>query len=271
MENNFRKGTGKIMEKKTVKKRNGLSFWLILSGVLLMAGTLAWEAYRYPWAGISGRAAQSASALPDPPPIVWSGGDLEAPSSKAPDSASSFASSSVLPGSEAPAEEKPAAYVELGVIKIPKLNLSQHILEGTQRQMRYGVGHVTGTAPAGGKGNCALAGHNTTSFRYLDKLSSGDLVFLETGGTTYTYSVDQSFVVLPTDLEVLKSVDGVSAALTLITCTPYLTGTHRLIVRARLTAVDGRQPPSSGGAGYEQTPRIAPSSVPSIARSDGGT
>lgn len=147
------------------------------------------------------------------------------------------------------------------------------MLEGTQGQLHYGVGHVTGTAPAGKEGNCALAGHNTTSFKYLSKLSKDDKVFLISNNTTYTYSVYQSFTVLPTNLDVLKDVDGENAVLTLITCTPYLTGTHRLIVRARLTAVNGDTPSYAPDPGYEPNNGItlpsttAPSSYPNLSSS----
>lgn len=237
--------------KRTGKKRNRLSLALILAGLLVLAAVAVPEAYRYPWATVFG-GSQSDSALPDPPPIVWDGAAeaaSQAPgASSAPGPASSAA---VLPGSEAPQEAKPARYAELGIIKIPKLGLSQHILEGSQQQLRYGVGHVTGTALPGGGGNCALAGHNTTSFRYLSKLSAGDSVILKAGGRVFTYTVFKTFTVLPTDVYVLNPVADENAALTLITCTPYLTGTHRLIVRARLTDVDGRPPSSAPQPGFE--------------------
>lgn len=217
------------------KRRNGLSFALILAGGLLIAGVLAREAFLYPWATVFG-GAQTASALPDPPPIAWESGDEAAAGSAAPSSSVP----ELLPGDGEPKDAPPARYAELGVIKIPKLNLSQHVLEGTEgRQMHYGVGHVSGTAVIGGEGNCALAGHNTTSFRYLDKLSEGDAVFLEAGKKTFSYSIFETLTVPPTETEVLDRMPGESATLTLITCTPYLTGANRLIVRARLTSESG--------------------------------
>lgn len=261
------------------KKWNPISFLLVFVGISLVAGVAVFEAFRFPWASVFG-GTQEETALPDPPAIVWENGDGEASSSSSPASSKTAASSGpassspVLPGNETARNEKPARYVELGLIKIPKLNLSQHLLEGAQGQLHYGVGHVTGTAPVGGKGNCALAGHNTTSFRYLSKLSEGDKVFVISGGTTYAYSVYQSFTVLPTDLDVLKDVDGENAVLTLITCTPYLTGTHRLIVRARLTAVNGNAPSSAPKPGYEPNDGITdsspakPSSSPNSSSSD---
>ncbi len=244
---------------KKRKKRNRLSFALILSGALLVAFTLALEAYRYPWATVFG-GSQDDSALPDPPPIVWSGGDRGVSGSGDPSASSAPSSPApLLPGNETGEDSRPAAYVELGIIKIPKLGLSQHVLEGTQKQLRYGVGHVTGTAAMGASGNCALAGHNTTSFRYLGKLAAGDQIILKAGGKVFTYSVFRSFTVLPTQVSVLKRIDGENAALTLITCTPYLTATHRLIVQARRTDGDAPPPASTPEPGYEAAPGLAPS------------
>ena len=238
------------------KNRNRISRALILTGALAVSAVLVFEAFRFPWATVFG-GAQRDSALPDPPPIAWKNGD--GPADGAPSQAPASSGTPVLPGSETPAARQPERYAELGIIKIPRLGLSQHILEGTQGQLHYGVGHVTGTAVPGGAGNCVLAGHNTTSFRYLSRLSPGDSVILKAGGKVYTYSVWESFVVLPTELSVLKSVPKETSALTLITCTPYLTGTHRLIVRARLSNVDGAPPPSASPPGYEAAPSLTSS------------
>lgn len=255
--------TGELEMEKRRNKTDKLSHILIILGLFIIASIVAWEAYRYPWATVFG-GSQSDSALSDPPPISWENEAQE--SSSTGSSAYSFTpSSAILPGSEAPKEAKHIQYTELGIIKIPKLSLSQHVLEGAQDQMHYGVGHVTGTAAIGGSGNCALAGHNTTSFRYLDKLSTGDSVILKADGNVFTYSVIKSFVVLPSEVSVLKSVPGENALLTLITCTPYLTGTHRLIVQARLTEINGTPPSSGPEPGYEADSGLVPtdSAVPS--------
>ncbi len=238
------------MKEARKTRKNKLSLILIYLGILVISGTIAREAYFYPWATVFGGVSQDDAALPDPPPIVWENGDREV---SAPSASSSVYT--VLPGNEAQKDGKPSQYAELGIIKIPKLNLSQHILEGTQGQLHYGVGHVAGTAAIGQPGNCALAGHNTTSFRYLDKLSADDRVILKAGGNVFTYSVYNSFTVLPADTDVLKNIRGEISALTMITCTPYLTGTHRLIIQARLVEVNGLPHTVSSGPspGYTES------------------
>ena len=233
------------MQKKFVKRKT-LAYVLIFAGMALIAATICIEAYRYPWGTLSG-SGRDESSLPDPTPVVLTGEDADSVIENADDGP--IKSSSVdgqgetgeLPGSET--EDAPSAvYIQLGIIKIPELNVSQNVLEGTQRQMRYGIGHVTGTDGIGVKGNCAVAGHRTTAFRYLDKLTTGDSVVLKVNGNVFTYTVYDSFDVLPEETWVLNDIEGEDYALTLITCTPYLVSSHRLIVRARLTDVNGLLP-----------------------------
>lgn len=232
------------MRIKLSKKK--LPSLLVLLGAALIILALAAEAFQFPWESVFGES-QSVSSMSDPAPIVLQGEDSssalvdgeETPTENG--QRSEEAAPSELPGTNAKAESQ-SIYVKLGVIKIPKLNVSQFVLEGTARQLRYGVGHVTGTKGIGESGNCAIAGHNTTPFHYLNMLSSGDSIVLEANGNTYTYTVYNSFKVLPNETWVLSDVPDEAYTLTLITCTPYIVSTHRLIVRARLTDINGNTP-----------------------------
>jgi len=220
-----------------------LSKLLLIIGAVLIVAAVGIEASRYPWETLFGVTADAAS-MSDPAPIVLTGEDAGSTlveSDAAPSESPEALPEGILPGSES-ADAPASVYVRLGIIKIPKLNVSQHVLEGTQRQMRYGIGHVTGTDAIGAVGNCALAGHRTTAFRYLDMLSAGDTVTFEVGENTYTYTVYDSFDVLPDETWVLSDIQNEDYALTLITCTPYLVSSHRLIVRARLTDINGISP-----------------------------
>jgi len=241
-----------------------LSRILIVAGLLLIIGAAAIEAYRYPWASLTDGGGQSEDSISDPEPIVLTDDDAnsiitvtvpdESGSEETSASTDNSASEeppaeSSLPGEDntesSPAE---AVYIQLGIIKIPEINVSQYVLEGTQRQMRYGVGHVIGTAGLGQEGNCVLAGHNTTSFHYLKNLDIGDNVILKADGNIYEYTVYEIFTVLPDELWVLDEVQGKDYTLTLITCTPYVLSTHRLIVRAMLNAVNDLTPEEYYGA-----------------------
>ncbi len=233
------------MQKKSVMRKN-LARVLIIAGIAVIAAATCIEAYRYPWGTLFGSISDE-SSVPDPKPIVFTGEDansvLESVDGAPTESPSNDGQveAGVLPGNES-ADAPSSVYVQLGIMKIPKLNVSQYVLEGTQRQMRYGVGHVIGTGGIGEPGNCAIAGHNTTSFRYLYKLSVDDSVVFKVNDNVYTYSVYDSFAVLPDETWVLNDIDGEDYALTLITCTPYLVSSHRLIVRARLTDINGMLP-----------------------------
>lgn len=220
---------------KNTEARRLLARLTIALGLSLVVAALGIEASVYPWGSLFISAFKTP---PDPSPIVLTGEDSESVlTTEADPGLLAQDDSGVLPGDEA-ADEPPAVYLQLGILKIPALGVSQHVLEGTGRQMRYGVGHVVGTAGLGQTGNCAIAGHRPSPFRYLDKLAAGDTITLSAGDELFTYTVYESFSVLPEETWVLSAVPGEKAALTLITCTPYLVSSHRLIIRARLTSVD---------------------------------
>ncbi len=121
-----------------------------------------------------------------------------------------------------------------GIIEIPKLNVRAAILEGTDdRALKYTVGHYPGTANPGEKGNSVLLGHRNYLyahyFRRLNELNPGDEIIIRKDLDAYTYIVTESFVVSPQDVWVMD--DTTDTMVTLITCTPIITYTDRLIVR----------------------------------------
>lgn len=121
-----------------------------------------------------------------------------------------------------------------GVIEIPKLGVEAAILEGTDdTALKYTVGHYPSTANPGEKGNCVLLGHRNYVyghyFRRIDELEAGDQVIIKKDLKTYTYTITESFVVKPEEVWVLGDTE--ESVLTMITCTPMITYTDRLIVR----------------------------------------
>jgi sortase A len=98
------------------------------------------------------------------------------------------------------------------------------------------VGHYPGTADFGEKGNSVLLGHRNYVyghyFRELNKLELGDIIILRKNNDEFIYEVTDSFVVEPAETWVLDSSE--EAEITLITCTPIITYTHRLIIKGRL-------------------------------------
>lgn len=125
----------------------------------------------------------------------------------------------------------------VGIIEIEKIDIMFPIVEGTDREnIRAAIGHMKGTAPPGGDGNCVLAGHRGgvygIFFKNINKLEEGDTVKLtDLEGNEYIYAVYEQFVVEPWELWVIDAVEDKNT-LTLVSCENE--GTMRLIVRCEL-------------------------------------
>lgn len=128
--------------------------------------------------------------------------------------------------------------VTLGVIKIDKINLKLPVMDGaTPEILKIGAGKLTGTSNIGEIGNTAISAHRShkygRNFNRLNELEKGDIVTISTLEADYTYEVFNILVVEPDDVSVLKK-SKTESILTLITCHPLYTASHRLIVQARL-------------------------------------
>lgn len=128
-------------------------------------------------------------------------------------------------------------------IKLDASVYEVYIKKNTWEVADYAAGHSYNSANPGEGNNIVLSGHNNWRgevFRYLENLKPGDIIQVWTqAGKEYDYHV--------TDIRKLKEA-GVSMAqrlknaevmnptgfeqLTLITCWPYVTYTHRIIVTA---------------------------------------
>lgn len=116
------------------------------------------------------------------------------------------------------------------------------IAEGTRWHPvlnEIGIGHYVNTAMPGEVGNFAIAAHRGGfggAFRDIDKLTTGDLVYIETKETWFIYKFLETEVVLPTDVGVIATVpeklDGAtygSRYLTMTSCTPIFINTERIV------------------------------------------
>lgn len=125
----------------------------------------------------------------------------------------------------------------IAILEIPKIDITVAVMEGTTDQaLKYAVGHFTGTAMPGQKGNFCVAGHRSYTyneyFNRLDELQKGDVIKVRTQKGEFTYEVDSKDVVEPTQVSVLNPTDD--ATITLVTCTPVRVATHRLIIKGKL-------------------------------------
>lgn len=137
-----------------------------------------------------------------------------------------------------PAPEAPASLI--GILTIPKINLTVAIGEGTdEKTLLHAVGHFPETTGPGEVGNFAITGHRGhifgPFFLRLDQVGVGDSILVKSGAKTHTYQVTETFVVEPQDSWVLNPTE--QAQITLITCTPTWINTHRLVVKGVLAAV----------------------------------
>lgn len=124
----------------------------------------------------------------------------------------------------------------IGVLNIPKINLEVAIKRGIDNEiLKDAVGHFENTSMPGEYGNFAIAGHRAYTsnkfFSNLDELQIGDEINVSSEEKNYTYKVNDIEVVTPDKVEVVSSTDKSKKEITLVTCTPKYTGSHRLIVK----------------------------------------
>jgi len=126
----------------------------------------------------------------------------------------------------------------VGRMEIPRLHLSAVIFEGTDEPvLSEGVGHLTGSALPGQKGNIVLAGHRDSFFRALRNIRGGDVVDVDSGQGSRRYIVRTTQIIQPTQIEVLEPTRN--PTLTLVTCYPFYYVGHapkRFIVQGTLSA-----------------------------------
>lgn len=125
----------------------------------------------------------------------------------------------------------------IGTVDIPKINQKLPIYAGTSEDiLQKGVGHLEGTSlPIGGNStHTVLTAHSglpeATLFTHLNELEIGDKFYIENIEGIIAYQVDQIKVIEPSNFDDLLISPGHDYA-TLLTCTPIMINTHRLIVR----------------------------------------
>ncbi len=156
----------------------------------------------------------------------------------------------------------------IGYIEIEKINCSLPVYHGTaESALQIAAGHVEGTSlPVGGAGtHCIISGHRglprAKLFTNLDKLVEGDTFELHILNEILTYEVDQISVVEPNEVAKL-AIEAGKDYCTLVTCTPYGSNTHRLLVRGRRVA--NREKPEEETTVSETVPEETKAGFPII-------
>jgi sortase A len=135
---------------------------------------------------------------------------------------------------------KPGAII--GQLYVPRYGkkYKRTIAEGTTMTVLNGpgLGHYTGTQMPGDEGNFAIAGHrfgNGGPMLLIDKLKTGDLAYVKTSTTWYTYHWVGTKIVKPSYVGVVYPVpEGLATAaqgghyMTFTSCTPVHINTLRI-------------------------------------------
>ncbi|MFL5999029.1 MAG: class E sortase [Streptomyces sp.] len=138
------------------------------------------------------------------------------------------------------------------LLHIPKLDVVVPIAEGVSNKKvldkgmvgHYSEGALKTAMPDAKTGNFALAGHRNTHgepFRYINKLSPGDEIVVETQDDYFVYKMTSTLpVTAPSNTSVIEPIpkgSGFTTAgryITLTTCTPEFTSKYRLIVWGKM-------------------------------------
>ncbi len=121
-------------------------------------------------------------------------------------------------------------------LQVPAYDEDIIVLAGTTgKSLAFGPGHVLSSASPGTDDNTAIAAHRDTHFSFLEHLTLGEVVFLETpDGVRHRYQVSQVDIVHQNKTAVMEK-NGVKQV-TLITCYPFHAitpgGPLRYVVRA---------------------------------------
>ena len=129
----------------------------------------------------------------------------------------------------------------IGRIVMPAMgDLEAVVVEGTDSgTLQKGPGHYPDTAFPGQGRTIGIAGHRTTylaPFRDVDAVERGDEVTLEMPYATFTYEVEKTEIVEPTEVGVVDDVGY--ERLVLSACHPLYSAAQRYIVFARLRDVE---------------------------------
>ncbi len=132
-------------------------------------------------------------------------------------------------------------YYTTGVLSIPKIDITYPIIASDNQTssvitelLKISLTKYWGPDP-NQVGNLCIVGHNYNNKKFFGRLSeleNGDLIELtDNSNKTVKYSVYDSYIVNPTEMECTSQITDGKTEITLITCTPN--GKQRLVVKAR--------------------------------------
>lgn len=134
----------------------------------------------------------------------------------------------------------------IGSISIPKIDVDLPIYAGTSEDiLQRGAGHLEGSSlPVGGKSTRAvITAHRglpqARLFTELDKLKKNDVFYITNIKETLAYKVESIQVIEPDEVSALSIQEG-RDLVTLLSCTPYMINSHRLLVTGHRIAYNDK-------------------------------
>ena len=133
-------------------------------------------------------------------------------------------------------KEEDNKFTVIGVIEIPKLNISYPILsEVSDELLKIAPCRLSGPMP-NEEGNLCIAGHNYENYKFFSKVptleASDEVIIYDLNGNKEIYLVYDKYEVNIQDLSPLEESLGIKKQITLITCNNK--NENRIIVKAKI-------------------------------------
>jgi sortase A len=142
----------------------------------------------------------------------------------------------------------------VGRLDIPSLGVGYLLVNGADTEsLKKGPGIYSQTPFPGAPGTTAVAGHRTTylaPFRNVDRLRPGQTIVVQMPYGQFTYAVEKTKIVDPTDFSVIRPVGY--QRLVLSACDPPFSAAKRIIIFARLVHTGIR------GKAFKRSAAVAP-------------
>ena len=132
----------------------------------------------------------------------------------------------------------------IGILEIDKIDLKMPVAKGVnEAQLQISACWVSETAEVGSTGNAIIAGHRNytygSHFNRLGEMALGDKIrYRSISSEIMEFEVCEILEVSPDDPAIFEQPENIQM-LTLYTCTPISTATHRLLIRAERTDEGG--------------------------------
>ncbi|MBI2019836.1 class E sortase [Candidatus Daviesbacteria bacterium] len=138
--------------------------------------------------------------------------------------------------------ENSPSYLEFS-LSVPTLKLDQFKVLVDSNDLNEALAHLPGSALPGERGNVFISGHSALSWIFKNKkapfanlmdLKKGDEMYVQVGGSKFSYEVVGVKIVDPMDLSVIAPPDNLGRYITLMTCVPPGLNTKRLVVLGKI-------------------------------------